>query len=396
MCERNATASWSGYCHQGQVGLLIALRKIQEVPDELDSHFIEFETREDAAIYKLSNGVDKDYLSVHQVKAYYSENSDKKYKYTKVLNEPFQASGNDYLHTAVEITDWDTSTVTNTNGVERFAYATGIYHCATNEIGSYIRAELLKMLGDDQGRVTSALHHLTFALDCKIREEHRKADRTLFDISFSLAAIDAVARDITAFHISKIYEARRDFSDLYAERIKSATCDQAHIDNISATILEPIYQMPDVEFMAFLQRLNLDVKQEKGESLNHLFNMQGFRSVFFKSLMKVIAVIPAIDDNVVKYQKAGNPEKFVISTITREAEEAGVVVEHILKNCVSQNIFWDNHAIVNHAISGSLEELNPSIMHVVNPPDQQDRFMALSSTNRLITLTDTLTILNDE
>ena len=71
MCKRNATASWSGFSHQGQVGLLIAIRKMRENGIDLTNHYLEYEKKEDVAICQRTNGITQ-YLSVHQVKAYYS------------------------------------------------------------------------------------------------------------------------------------------------------------------------------------------------------------------------------------------------------------------------------------------------------------------------------------
>ena len=68
MCNRNATASWSGYSHQGQVGLLVALRKMREAGIDLSSHFVQFETREDVAIYQLIPGAPPSYKTIHQVR----------------------------------------------------------------------------------------------------------------------------------------------------------------------------------------------------------------------------------------------------------------------------------------------------------------------------------------
>jgi hypothetical protein len=67
MCNRNATASWSGFSHQGQVGILVALREMKKIPkEEYDSHFLEYETQEDVAISNQPLVGDKGYLSVHQ------------------------------------------------------------------------------------------------------------------------------------------------------------------------------------------------------------------------------------------------------------------------------------------------------------------------------------------
>ena len=194
MSNTNATASWSGYSYQGQVGLLVALRQIQNVPDELPLHFLEYEICEDAAIYKLDNQQTKQYLSVHQVKAYYSAYNNTKSNYDSVLNGNFQTcgNGNDFLHTVVEITDWASSVTANTNSITRYPYQHNIFHCDTVQIETYLKNELRNILGNDEGRINSALHFIVYALDCKIREEHKKASKNLFDISFSLQQLNEI------------------------------------------------------------------------------------------------------------------------------------------------------------------------------------------------------------
>jgi hypothetical protein len=54
--NRNATASWSGFSHQGQVGLLIALRDLQKDGVDKDNNYVLFEKHEDVAVY-LDNSV---------------------------------------------------------------------------------------------------------------------------------------------------------------------------------------------------------------------------------------------------------------------------------------------------------------------------------------------------
>jgi hypothetical protein len=353
MCNRNATASWSGYSHQGQVGLLVALKKLQE-PIDLATHFLEYEAREDVAIYKRENGGEKQYLSVHQVKAYYSGNNGSKVRYVKVLNGTFEVCGNDFLHTVAAVTDWETSTTTNINSVKRYVYAKNVFHCDTTEIESYIKVELKNIIGNDDGLVTIALQRLTYQLDCKIREEHRKGEKSLFDISFPLQQIDSIVRDTSAFQASNICSARKDFYELYCEKVKNEDCNDEHLKRISDTIIDPIYRLPDKDFMLFLQRLNFAERPERLNAMHYIFNPNGFRYVFFKSLMDILSVLPTIEDNFVKYQKGGNPEKFLITTITREQQDAPSVIENILKNCDSQNILWDNHSLINKYITGSL------------------------------------------
>ena len=138
MSNRNATASWSGYSHQGQVGILVALREMNRLinaglQNEFAIHYLEYESHEDIAIYRDVNGNTPVYSSVHQVKAYYSNGhlintykdvftgnpiyqKDAQGKFIKDANGHKMLTGsyelgqwcpgNNYLHSAVEIGNW--------------------------------------------------------------------------------------------------------------------------------------------------------------------------------------------------------------------------------------------------------------------------------------------------
>lgn len=396
MNNRNATASWSGYSHQGQVGLLIALRKMQETHIDLDSHFLEYEIREDVAIYKRDNDGNKEYLSVHQVKAYYSANNNTKAKYDSVLNNTFETCGQDFLHVVVDVTDWDTSTISNKNSINRFNYAPNVFHCDTTEIEKFIKAELRNILGDNDGQITSALYRLTYRLDCKIRKEHKKIHKHLFDISFSLQEVKDQVWDTSDFQATNIYKVRKDFYELYCEEVKNSDYEDEHLKRINETIIDPIYSLSDEDFLTFLQRLNFDEKPERLKSTHYIFNQHGLRYVFFKSLMEILLVLPKEEEKFVKYQKIGKPEKYIVTTITRRQQNSSSVVENIIKNTDSQNILWDNHSLINDAISGTITELNPNIMNVPSGDRGENKFMSYTSSNRLVTVEEAKKILNND
>lgn len=207
MCNRNATATWSGFAHQGQVGLLVALRKMKEVDEaEYPNYFLEYEKREDVAIYK--NNEHKEYISVHQVKAYYSGGNYKS-KYDKVLNEDFEICGNDYLHTVMEITDWDTSETTNNYNIQRYTYGETQFHSDTEDIEGFILNELQE-ISDDNVQPKALLQRLTYELDLQIRTEHKKGKKKLFDVKFSFEQISQIiAEGILKANEIETYECRR-------------------------------------------------------------------------------------------------------------------------------------------------------------------------------------------
>jgi hypothetical protein len=81
--RRNATSSWSGYLHQGKVGILLALRELHKCilsNEDISLYKLEYESAEDIDIKKQDI-----ILSRHQVKAY--KNAQYPNDYIDVLNE---------------------------------------------------------------------------------------------------------------------------------------------------------------------------------------------------------------------------------------------------------------------------------------------------------------------
>ncbi|WEI92481.1 ABC-three component system protein [Enterococcus casseliflavus] len=70
MYSTDASFSWNGYNYQGKVGLLVALKKIEELrakEEDLGDYYLELEWLEDFSIKK-----NNDYITIHQVKTYNS------------------------------------------------------------------------------------------------------------------------------------------------------------------------------------------------------------------------------------------------------------------------------------------------------------------------------------
>jgi len=398
MSNRNATASWSGYSHQGQVGLLVALRTIQIPGLDLATHFLQYETHEDVAIYVQPVGGIKTYLSVHQVKAYYSNGNNLKSKYNDVLNGAFEPGNQRFLHVVVDVTDWDTSTITNTNNVIRYTYEPNRDYCDTTEIEEYIRIELRKFHGANEALVTSALHQLTFQLDSKIREEHKKATKALFNIQFSLQEINDWARNINLFATNELFTSRKLFYESFKDIIASETILQERIDEITDNIIKPIYGLSDNNFLLFLQRLNLN---EKPQSLNLsqvYYNQAGLKQVFFRMLIDVVDTSPTINENTVKYKATDDPDNYVLTAIIDEDRDKLTVVENIINNLKSQNLLWENHALINRNISGKLIDLNPKINEVLEgeaKAEEHNKFMSFTQGTKLVNREDAIQKLNN-
>jgi hypothetical protein len=381
MSNRNATASWSGYSHQGQVGLLIALRELQKDGINLNTCYVQFETHEDVAIYTEPAGGERTYETVHQVKAYYSDGNTSKSKYTGVLNGDFEDGNAKYLHTAVEITDWDTSATTNNNDVSRYPYTSTQSYCGTTEIESFIKEEIRTILNAAQAVIDEAYYRLSFALDHRIRQEHQKIHKHLYDIKFSLHEINELIRSEETFIKKDIYNCRKLFYDTYINIIRTEDLTQERIEAIQI-VIEEINRLSDKDFLTFLQHLNLNETPERLKQTQIYYNSDGLEQVFFRMIIDIIHIVPFFIENVVKYKADIDPNTFVLTAIIKEERNQLTVVENILNNLKSQNILWENHSLVNRHIEIDLVSRNPAIDNISTPEqkeDDKDKFMSYTN-----------------
>ena len=396
MSNRNATASWSGYSHQGQVGLLVALRKLQEQID-LNTHYVQFETHEDVAIYQLLPDGTKSYLSVHQVKAYYSDGNHLKSTYGSVLNGTFEDGGEKILHTVAEITDWESSATTNTNGVALYVYnqAPLKAYCGTTEIEEYIKIELRNILNKAEPFIITAYQRLSFTLDHKIRIEHQKAYKSLFDITFTLDEILQIIQCEDVFQQKEILDCRKLFYDTFIEVALEENLTQDHIDLLEAGIVKDINNLDDNQFLKFLQLLNLNVTPIKLKSSQIYFNEPGLKQVFFKILFGVVNCNATLEANSINYSRNPFPNKFVLTAIISEEFEASQVVTNIIENLETQNVLWEKHLLINRHIEADLVRANPSIgmISTVLTDSDNNKFMSFSR-SKLIKRDDALHQLN--
>ena len=382
MCKRNATASWSGYSYQGQVGLLVALRKLQEIGINLNTNYVQFETHEDAAIYEENVGGTKTYLTVHQIKAYYSPGNKNKSSYNDVLNGVFEPGDERYIHTVVEITDWDTSLTTNTNNILRYPYSSTQNYCSTTEIESFIKTELANILNPaSSGVIDMAYYRLSFELDNRIRREHKKASKNLFDIKFSLNEINEIIRSNEEFISKEIYECRKLFYDTYIEIVTTDNIDQLRVNSIENNIIKNINDLDDKNFQLLLQRMNLNCSAKQLQCAPTYYNRDGLRQVFFRMIIEIIDTDPFLLENVVKYCKKDQQSTFVLTAIIDEEQDQLSVIENILSNLKSQNLLWESHSLINKEIQIDLMDRNPNINVITTTEEKENdrnKFMFFS------------------
>lgn len=396
MSNRNATATWSGFAYQGQVGLLVALRKMQEINQvEYSQYYLEYEKKEDVAIYKLEGT--PNYKSVHQVKAYYS-GGDVKSKYKTALAE-FDSCGEDYLHTVMEVKDWDTSATENPKDVKRYCYTDAQFHCGTHKIEGFLIEELKKLSDGNEAKAKLFLQRLTYELDQKICQEHRTKRKVDYDVKFSFTEIMSLIENGELKRSeSLIYEYRKAFYEIFAERIKNTNASDPHIQRITEEVVEKIYNLKDDLFIRFLKFLDLCENPDRLKQVAFLFQKDGFRSVFFNVLLDVEKVSPSFKDGVVQYNVPNSSDTLVLTAIIREEENAYLddMVTNIIENIRQLNVLWEGHQLINRHHTGKLIENHNTLKNLVIKDEfKEEPFIYFSKKGGLIKREQAKEILNN-
>lgn len=412
MSNRNATASWSGYSHQGLVGILIGLREMRRLisidkQNEFNIHFLEYENNEDVAITKQTLGTTKELLSVHQVKAYYSQghlintyksvftgapiyekNSDGKYQKDAQGNkietgtfEPGQWCENDnFLHVVQNVTNWPTNNDFSSVGgnpfsIRRFEYNTDLFHCGTNEISQFIITELVStdFHAENEGAATMTLKRLTFELDLKIRTEHATKDsKNDYEIKFSFEELFRIIHDTVDVLHNDSYICRSIFYDCYIDALKNSTLPDDDLFEINEVLMQIYNGFSDDEFLLFIRRLSLNRNSKHQNNTQSTFNQDGLEQVFFYLLLSLPNIYPEVvkEEFTLHYSSV----RYILTTIIDEKNKAKKVVENILTNLDLHKLLWEKTFIINKEINGSFHELNPDFFDIRKQEDKEKDF----------------------
>ncbi len=361
--NRNATASWSGYLHQGKVGIFVALKKINELlngnenqhSDELFNGWsVEYETAEDFDI-KNVEGVD----SRHQVKA--KKNITTKGGYNDVLNpDRFDINGvpedSRFLHTIRGITDWDTSPQVNPNVIQLYEYPDGNMHCSTysenGDLENFCITEIEK-INDNGSQIV--FEHLLFQLDQKIRLEHANKAQQDYAPMLTFQEIYEIITEINPLAIHEDMRLRKEFSESW-EKYKFDLDDRQEVLNGKETnideFVEKIYESRDT-FCNFLRILQ---PNKRGLSINE----SGLRNVFFKSLLKINE-----EFNDIKIGYSKNGKRYILTTINNDQDDAPNLAKDIIENSYIENskLFFEGNYLINKEID---EKFPDTIMSLIS------------------------------
>lgn len=361
MSNRNATASWSGYSHQGKVGILVALKKINELNLEINGDYIlDYEQQEDVRL--LFNGRE---IEVHQVKALGSGNYIS--SYTSALDNFEPCAGRNFLHTIRDVRNWGyLKAEQNKHGIERYDYGDGQLYCDLDEIQERITNEIQLILqstendnAENQAFHIQVYNWLLGEIDHRVRQAHNDGS---FHPRISLDEILGLITDNPTDHRSRLFNYRQALYKGFEEYIcdldnTGQEIEEDHLGVIRSKIRE-IYCLSDDDFEQFLRNVHPHTTGKKNVSssnIDEFFNNAGFSSVFLFVLQNVIdselKISPKLVPNYFK-------EKYYLVTAIIDAETRKA--SHAMRIAENESIDFlefETDFLITENYSGKINEL---------------------------------------
>lgn len=361
MSNRNATASWSGYSHQGKVGIYIALRTINDLKGGInDDLILDYERQEDVRLQQ-----DGQTLQVHQIKAY--RGKDTYGPYTNALKRFETCEGDNFLHTIEDIRNWNLVTgKQNPKNVERYQYSNGNFYCGLDEISDLIIDQvqtLLRFIDHDEaqnlGYANIIKNKLLGELDHVLRLAHHNRDNYPH---FTLGRINEIVTTNPDINKSKLCSIRKRFYSEYERYIADLEVLGYEIgdDHLykMREIISKIYCLEDDEFEQFLRNMNPYTTSGKfiSDSLttDDFFSRSSFLNVFMEVLQDVTNSLLELDTYFIpKYYKK---EKHVLTSIDESNRRQKIVAREIVKNSDIDFSKYEADYLITEELEGSIIE----------------------------------------
>lgn len=376
--NRNATSSWSGYNHQGKVGIFLALKEINLLLDEnlendIDNYCLEFESAEDVDI-KCNDRV----VSRHQVKAKTSGKYPNDYKNVRQRNSKeatsgFQISGTNtsqrYLHVICEVLGWDldesqfklkypnANFIENDSKVKLYLYPDKKSYCeltkdeSNSPIDKFCINEIKNILvkenhhlKDDATFVEEVLFSIKDLLSERISESHQRGQSSYPRITFREifeVVVSTDRREIQDFHRAKAL-----FDRLWSKHI-----NQGDFDYFRSYILN----LTEQNFKDFIINLVPDEDIEDLEELSNLSNLMNKNRL--KYILKKFLEEYREENfsfEILKYST--QRESFRLSLIDAPKGEAGQVREDIQNNIEFVKASFETDYLINREINSNFFE----------------------------------------
>ncbi|MCH2451189.1 MAG: hypothetical protein MK198_13735 [Gracilimonas sp.] len=362
MSNRNATASWSGYSHQGKVGILVALKKLNKLGLDFDGEYtLDYEQQEDVRI--LLNG---EAIEVHQVKARSSGNTIG--TYTNALENFEPCDGGNFLHTIVNVHNWGNLTEEqNPYEVVLFDYGGQLY-CDLDEIQEKITNEIRLIfltIEDDRADNDNYLIQIYEYLLCQIDDLVRKAhnDQT-YDPCISLNDLLQIVINNPDEYSSKLFTYRKAFYETFENYIKSIDENDFKIedDHLEYMIdrIEQIYCLEDQEFEKFLRNINPHTtggKRISNTNVDEFFNRTNFEIIFLEVLQDVVN--EELEINSKQIPKYFKNKSYLLTTINGSDRLINQYAKDILINSEIDFTEFETDFLITERFEGKISDLAP-------------------------------------
>lgn len=371
--RRNAVSSWSGYNHQGKVGIFLAILKLKEL-SKLKKDYSKYKL-----IFERNGGEDIDIcnstnvISRHQVKANKDGKYPNDYANVRMVNSKKCPSGyqifgttnqNRFLHVICEVKGWDMDETTfekkfsratyvaNNSKVQLYIYPDGKNFCelcksTTTPIDDFSKKEIQEILDASNNPLKNDIEHI---------------EETLFEIK------DLVSRRISKAHsvgsgvypviyfveLFKIISSnskRQKQSIRRAKNLFVMYCNESFDNDVDNTIINEILNLADNEFKNLLIDLHPDNKVSQLQDLNNLDNLIDRDSIkyilcnFFTWYKREKFILDNLHYETVH-------ESFRLSMIHQPKAAAGEVKNDIMQNIGFIKASFDTDYLINMNING--------------------------------------------
>lgn len=393
---RNATASWSGYSHQGKVGLMLALEEIVRLMKEGINNFeewcVEYESAEDIDI-KNNDKVH----SRHQVKAYLDGTTLKKYedvlnvqKYEliegklKLTTKGFQIRSFDkdanpleievdedsrYLHTICQVEGFYLSKkdyeelkgkptyVENQNHVRLYKYPDGKEYCdfENNSCKIFCKnliSEILNMEHHAFENNDLQKEYIYFELLNEIDIEIHKKHKSNGYPNISFKKIREIVLSTNKHQKQNIQIVRSIFVNKLEEFLSDlAICGISYTDEAIMNTREKvqeIYNLSDDEFFQFLCDVNPDKKVSSLSTMDDVITIckaDDLKCMFFDCLLEVLNEKFIVEDR--SYMRDGG---YLLTLITDPKAHVNKTVNNIITNKNLTKCVFEKKYILNREI----------------------------------------------
>ena len=378
--KNNATSSWSGYNHQGQVGIFLALKKLSELiqkGEDYSVYSVQFEKEDGEDVDIVRNNA---VISRHQVKAKTSGKLPSAYSDVLInFNNKGDIDENSkYLHTICEVIGFGLpqnnfdflfqnqkgrkpTFVENPCRVKLYQYPDGKKYCklsGVNEskIDNFCKTEIKNILvlrnhslKDDDDHINETLFELKDLLCTKIREAHEAGGGVNPEVLFS-----EIHEIVTSTKKREKQAIRR------AKRLFEIYWNKNFDDSTDSFLFNDILNLSHQEFEAFI----IDIHPQKSikslkevQSIDALLDEDIFEEIFYEFYKEINQEF--FDISELRYDSTQSSYRLSLINKKYKSGEVGKLVQSIRNNRPFLTASFDVDYLVNGRINSPLFEQRP-------------------------------------